>query len=142
MNLLCRFFGHDEQPWFKTLFGAASQIPFENGICCDRCGELLYLYDDNDNLIRQPSGTKAPPIIDSLNDDVRQPNDHPNIEDEELRLLEQRINSGYHPKAEMCQSCQAWSKDCSGMDFKSMPIINETGMGKTVECQNWQQIEG
>jgi len=65
-------------------------------------------------------------------------NDSPNIEDEEWRLLERR-NKSYQPKGSMCINCQAWSKDCSGLDFAGMKQIETTPTAIVVRCTEFEK---
>lgn len=68
-------------------------------------------------------------------------NDHPNIEDEEFNLLEQRIKPSYQPKGSMCLNCTNWKADCSGHSFKDMPIVAKLGKTVIVKCTEFRKVE-
>lgn len=65
MSWKCSFFGHDHGPWFLTQAGACSQHPSADGIKCNRCGDLLWIYsEDKFGEIEMPDGIKAPAPVD------------------------------------------------------------------------------
>lgn len=59
-RLICRLLGHDKGPWFRTVENACAQHHFSDGRQCYSCGDLLGVYNENDDLVPVPPGTKAP----------------------------------------------------------------------------------
>jgi len=53
---------------------------------------------------------------------------------EEVEILE-----SHQPKGGMCTSCKKSHDDCSGLDFKSMPILSRDEHEIIVRCTDFQR---
>lgn len=48
----------------------------------------------------------------------------------------------YQPKGSMCANCKNRFEDCSGLDFKSMPVIAEYKGSAVVICRDFEKVKG
>ena len=49
----------------------------------------------------------------------------------------------YQPKYGMCATCRNIKRDCSGLQFASMPVIKVYPYGtKAVRCEKWERKNG